>query len=277
MYQSLIPVHALAEQQQGDCLIFDCRHDLFDAQYGRRAYAEGHIPAAHFLHVDEDLSSPIIAGETGRHPLPTVADFEAKMKSFGLRSDRQVVAYDDKGGGIAARLWWLLRWMGHERVAVLDGGFPAWVAAGLPVTSAVSSVSEPENFRVQIQPGVPYYDYEVLREAQRLGLCLVDARTAARYEGREEPVDPVAGHIPGALNLPWPGNLQANGLFKTKEELKSRFLPLQQETAPVVFYCGSGVTACHNILAFHHATGQMPALYPGSWSEWIVRTKQKVD
>lgn len=272
MYQSLISAEALAERQ-ADCLIFDCRHDLFDVHYGRRAYAEGHIAGAHFLHVDEDLSSPIIPGETGRHPLPAIADFEAKMQAFGLRSDRQVVAYDDKGGGIAARLWWLLRWLGHEKVAVLDGGFPAWVAAGLPVSSAISSVPEPGNFQARMQLGVPCYDYEAL-QAQRPSLCLVDARTAARYEGREEPVDPVAGHLPGALNLPWPENLQANGHFKTQEELKSRFLPLQQETASVVFYCGSGVTACHNILAFYHATGQFPALYPGSWSDWIVKTKQ---
>lgn len=277
MYQSLIRPTALAELQKegADLLIFDCRHDLFDTDYGQRAYAEAHIPSAHFLHVDEDLSAPVVKGQTGRHPLPEIADFEAKMQQFGLRSDTQVVAYDDKGGGIAARLWWLLRWLGHEKVAVLDGGFPAWLRAGLATSALLEEARQKGDFRAIPQAAVAHYDYEALQAGEKL--VLVDSRTAPRYEGKEEPIDPVAGHIPGAVNLPWPANLQADGHFKSPEELKSRFLPLQQEAAPVVFYCGSGVTACHNILAFYHSTGQFPALYPGSWSEWIVKTKQIAD
>ncbi len=275
MYQSIIAPEALAQllASQVPLLLFDCRHDLFDTDYGRRAYAQGHIPRSHFLQVEEDLSGPIVAGQTGRHPLPNMAAFEACMRRFGLRADCQVVAYDDKGGGIAARLWWLLRWLGHERVAVLDGGFPGWQAQGLAIEQQPASLPIPSNWVAQPQAAVPYFDFDDLVAAKE-NLQLIDSRTADRYRGEVENIDPIAGYIPGASNLPWPANLTADGYFLDKEALKSRFLPVLEEAAQPVFYCGSGVTACHNILAFYHATSQMPALYPGSWSEWIVKTKQ---
>ncbi|MBC6995933.1 sulfurtransferase [Neolewinella lacunae] len=254
---------------QADLLLLDCRHDLYHPAAGRQAHAEAHLPGAHFLHADEDLSGPIIPGETGRHPLPDPAVFRALMGSLGLRPEHTVVAYDDKGGGIAARAWWLLRALGHEKVMVLDGGYPAWVAAGLPTDA------NPVNRPGGAPPShlAPHYQLSTCDRAQVATLpadfLLIDSRTAPRYRGEEEDVDPIAGHIPGAINLPWPENLQ-DGRFKSREALKIRFADLRDEADHNVFYCGSGVTACHNILAYYYAFGEMPALYPGSWSEWIT-------
>lgn len=278
MYQSIINAEAVVQllASGAPLLLFDCRHDLFDTDYGRRAYGQGHIPTSYFLHVDEDLSGPIVAGVTGRHPLPKVAAFEATMQRFGLHPALQVVAYDDKGGGIAARLWWLLRWLGHEKVAVLDGGFSYWQAQGFAVERQPTNLPAPSNWLAQPQISVPYFDFDALVAAKD-NLQLIDSRTADRYSGEVENIDPVAGHIPGASNLPWPANLAADGRFLDADTLKSRFFPVLEEAAQPVFYCGSGVTACHNILAFYHATGQFAALYPGSWSEWIVKTKQITD
>lgn len=253
-------------------IIVDCRHDLSDTEAGRRSWEMASLPGAAFLHLDDDLSGEIVSGETGRHPLPSVAAFTATMASLGLTPDSFVVAYDDKGGGIAARLWWMLRSLGHERTAILDGGIQGWVDQGL-------RISEGKMPKPKVKAATDH-----LAQGAFPGTCdraqaatygtndshlLIDSRTAPRYRGEQEPIDPIAGHIPGAINFPWPDNLR-NGKLKTRQELKIRFADLSNEADKVVFYCGSGVTACHNILAYNHAFGKMPQLYPGSWSEFLL-------
>jgi thiosulfate/3-mercaptopyruvate sulfurtransferase len=271
--QTIISVTELVGLQSEDHLVFDCRHDLFKPEFGQESYLAGHIPGAFFLHIDRDLSGEIIPGKTGRHPLPNMADFAQRISAYGLKATTQVVCYDNKGGGIAARLWWMLRTLGHEAVAVLDGGIQAWEAAGQPLetgeqlpgtaeTSAAPHLASESLLRTCDRAQI-----DGMREdtAQRL----IDSRTAPRYRGEQEPIDPIAGHIPGAINLPWPENLR-DGKFKSRDELKIRFAELVDKADQNVFYCGSGVTACHNILAYNHAFGDMPGLYPGSWSEWLL-------
>lgn len=255
-------------------LIFDCRHDLFNPEAGHAAYEQGHLPGAYHLHLDRDLSGEIVPGKTGRHPLPDMAAFAGLISGYGFGAGTQVLCYDDKGGGIAARLWWMLRSLGHDAVAVLDGGIQAWVAAGFELESGAN---EPDAAVAVVAPHLALQSQlrtcdraqtDALKDdpAQRL----IDSRTAPRYNGEHEPIDPVAGHIPGAVNLPWPENLE-EGRFKTPAQLKIRFADLVDEADCNVFYCGSGVTACHNILAYNYAFGTMPGLYPGSWSEYIVK------
>ncbi len=253
-------------------IVVDCRHNISDPEAGKQAWEKASLPGAAFLHLDRDLSGDITPGQTGRHPLPSVAAFTATLEQLGLTADSFVVAYDDKGGGIAARLWWMLRSLGHERVAILDGGIQAWVDHGL-------RISEGKMPKPKVSPSTAH-----LATGNFPGTCdraqvaeygadgaqtVIDSRTAPRYRGEHEPIDPVAGHIPGAVNYPWPENLR-DGKLKTRQELKARFAALDNEADNVVFYCGSGVTACHNILAYHHAFGGMPKLYPGSWSEFLL-------
>ncbi|MCP9237068.1 sulfurtransferase [Lewinella sp. JB7] len=270
MTTPIISTAALGELLSERPLLLDCRFDLFDPDRGYRDYLSGHIPGAHYLHLNEDLSGEVIPGTTGRHPLPDRTAFAERMAALGLTPDRPVVAYDDKGGGIAARAWWLLKWIGHERVAVLDGGLPAWLAGGGEVASG----------REEALPAPPYpiASPEIPRSCDRArvdevrtdpAFVLVDSRTADRYRGENENIDPVAGHIEGAINLPWPDNLEG-GKFKSREALRERFSGLKKEPQQNVFYCGSGVTACHNILAYYYAFGELPALYPGSWSEYLL-------
>lgn len=249
-------------------VVVDCRFSLMDTEAGRRAYRQGHLPGARYAHLDEDLSSPITP-TTGRHPLPDPKPLASKLGDWGIGPGIQVVAYDDTGGMLAAaRLWWLLRWLGHQPVAVLDGGFPAWQRAGLPLT-ATSPTVRPTAFNAQPD------DRLWLTTAQVLALpsenVLLDARIAARFRGEMEPIDPVAGHIPGAVNLPTEGNLTADGHFLPVAELRARFVAALGEWPPatVVHSCGSGVTACHNLLAMEAAGLHGSRLYPGSWSEWI--------
>jgi thiosulfate/3-mercaptopyruvate sulfurtransferase len=191
------------------------------------------------------------------------------MANLGLHPGRRVVTYDAKGGGIAARAWWLIRNLGHPEVAVLDGGFPAWLAAMGPVTGTAGTRA-PSPPLPGSSPTLPIRDRGSIDDP---AIQLIDSRTAERYRGEREPIDPVAGHIPGAINLPWPENLR-NGYFKSREELRERFAGLRKEPQQNVFYCGSGVTACHNILAYYYAFGVMPALYPGSWSEYLLGEKR---
>jgi thiosulfate/3-mercaptopyruvate sulfurtransferase len=274
MHTTIISVAEVTDLQKADLLIFDCRHDLFAPEFGHEAYLAGHLPGAYYLHLDRDLSGEIIPGKTGRHPLPDMADFAHRISAYGLKASTQVVCYDDKGGGIAARLWWMLHALGHDAVAVLDGGIQAWEAAGQPLeteerlpkaseTSAAPHLASTPSPRTCDRAQV---DHVRKDPAQRL----IDSRTAPRYRGEQEPIDPVAGHIPGAINLPWPENLR-DGKFKPREELKIRFAELVDKADQNVFYCGSGVTACHNMLAYNYVFGDMPGLYPGSWSEWIVK------
>lgn len=273
MHTTIISVAEVAGLQETDHLIFDCRHDLFVPEFGLESYLAGHLPGAYYLHLDRDLSGEIIPGKTGRHPLPDMADFARRISAYGLKVTTQVVCYDNKGGGIAARLWWMLRALGHEAVAVLDGGIQAWEASGQPMETRERQPEASETSAAPHLASKPLHrtcdraQVDGIRKnpAQRL----IDSRTAPRYRGENEPIDPVAGHIPGAINLPWPDNLH-DGKFKSREELKIRFAELVDKADQNVFYCGSGVTACHNMLAYNYVFGDMPGLYPGSWSDWLT-------
>ena len=269
-YDTLIDVTTLhAHLNDPHWVVVDCRFNLMDAEAGRRGYRESHLPGARYAHLDEDLSSPITP-TTGRHPLPDPAQLARKLSDWGIGPETQVVAYDDMGGMLAAaRLWWLLRWLGHTTAAVLDGGFPAWQRAGLPLTTEPPTVVQPVAFTGQPD------DRLWLTTAQVLALpaetVVLDARTATRFRGEMEPIDPVAGHIPGAINLPTEGHLTAAGHFLPHAELRAQFAAALGERSPttVVHSCGSGVTACHNLLAMETAGLHGSRLYAGSWSEWI--------
>ena len=256
-------------------LLFDCRHELSDVEAGLNAYQAGHVPGAHHLHLDRDLSGEILPGVTGRHPLPPAEVFARHMAAFDLDDGKEVVLYDDKGGGIAARAWWMLTGIGHANVRILNGGLPAYVAAGYPLEEGeVALPATDYRRRAAPYPALTYShrtcDRAQLRFAGPDDWTIVDSRTAPRYRGEHEPIDPVAGHVPGADNRPWPGNLSADGTLLDAPQLKNRFAALGDEAERIVFYCGSGVTACHNLLAYYLATGKMAALYPGSWSDWIT-------
>jgi thiosulfate/3-mercaptopyruvate sulfurtransferase len=250
--------------------IFDCRHDLRQTDYGEKAYAKGHIPGALFLHLDRDMSGQT-TGSNGRHPLPNPADFAAKMRACGVGADTRVVAYDNEGGIFASRLWWMLRWLGHDRVAVLDGGLAGWKRRRLPLeeTAPVYPVGD---FVAQPRGGLVDADY-VLAHLQAADMLLVDARSPERFQGEDETLDPVGGHIPGAVNRFYFDNLDDAGcFFKPIEELRAEFEELLagRDPASVVQQCGSGVTACHNLLAMEIAGLHGSRLYPGSWSEWCA-------
>lgn len=267
-FSSLISVDALAAAlAEPELRLVDCRASLQDPAAGRAAYTKAHLPRAVFADLLEDLSGPVVPGRTGRHPLPDVDAFVARLRAWGIGAASQVVAYDDAGGAFAARLWWMLRWLGHDAVAVLDGGYPAWVAAGRPVTDAAAPLRAGD-FVAEPRPELLVDAAELLRSPPSQ---LFDARAPERFRGDVEPIDPVAGHVPGARNLPFADNLQA-GLFRSPDELRARFegaLDGAPAEAAVV-YCGSGVTACHDLVAFAHAGLPLPRLYAGSWSEWIT-------
>lgn len=250
-------------------VLLDCGFDLFDVAAGERAYAAGHLPGALYAHLDRDLSgpkSPRGPVEGGRHPLPTRVSWAQRLAQWGITPETTVVAYDDQGGCYAARAWWMLRWMGHRPVAVLDGGKGAWVAAGGALESQVRAVAPAGPYPVG-EPGMSTVTAPELM--QRLGrVSLVDARAGERYRGETEPLDMRAGHIPGAVNRFFKDNLQADGRFKPVEQLRAEWTPLLHGDSEVVHQCGSGVTACHNLLALAHAGLGEGVLYPGSWSEW---------
>ena len=254
-----------------DCVVVDCRHDLMDPTVGPAAYAEAHIPRAWFMHQDTDLAGPK-SGRNGRHPLPEREAMRRRLEAIGLSDDRQLVAYDAQGGMFAVRLWWLARWLGHRSVAVLDGGLPAWTKAGYPVTTEAPPAVQAG--RLSVRPSlVASVDADaVLANITSRRRLLVDARAPERYRGETEPLDPVAGHIPGAANRPFQQNLRPDGRFKPAEVLRAEFDSLLGGRAPTdtIHHCGSGVTGCHNILAMEHAGLPGAALYPGSWSEWCA-------
>jgi len=279
----LITVQALRELPapstgaSSPMVVLDCGFDLFDVQAGERAYAAGHLPGAFYAHLDRDLSGPKSARgpvDGGRHPLPARSQWALRLGQWGITPTTPVVAYDDQGGCYAARAWWMLRWMGHGPVAVLDGGKAAWVAANgalgtdLPSPAVVASYPE--------QPaGMATVTAADLM--QRLGrVSLVDARAGERYRGETEPLDTRAGHIPGAVNRFFKHNLQPDGHFKSVQALQADWRPLLQAGLPVVHQCGSGVTACHNLLALAHAGLGEGVLYPGSWSEWSADPSRPV-
>ena len=247
--------------------IFDCRHQLSDTAFGEQAYAHGHLPGAFFMHLDRDLSSPM-NGRNGRHPLPDTRQLAMKLGAAGVSAQTQVVVYDDAGGMVAGRLWWLLRWLGHDRVALLDGGIGQWIKEGRPLSTAVPK-SAAAVFAIEPRDCLVSAD-AVLANIDDPKLCVVDARAADRFRGENETLDPVGGHIPGARNRFFRDNLDANGLFRSAADLRREFLALLGGGAPEqsVMQCGSGVSACHNILAMEIAGLPRAKLYAGSWSEW---------
>jgi thiosulfate/3-mercaptopyruvate sulfurtransferase len=270
------PAELAARLAEPALRVVDCRASLQSATAGRDAYTKSHVPRSSFADLLEDLSGPIVVGRTGRHPLPEIDAFVSSLRRWGIGGAHQVVVYDDAGGAFAARLWWMLRWLGHDAVAVLDGGFPAWVAEGWPVTDEVVSLPEGD-FVARPRP-------ELLISARELALPestprrLLDARAPERFRGDVEPIDPVAGHLPGAVNLPFAGNLR-DGRFLPPAELRARLAAALDGTAPesAVVYCGSGVTACHDALAFVRAGLPLPRLYAGSWSEWITDPARPIE
>ena len=264
-------------------VVLDCRFDLAAPDSGLAQYREGHIPGAHYAHLDRDLSGPLSEGR-GRHPLPEPEALAERLGRWGITATTSVVCYDGAGGGIAARAWWLLRWLGHRDVSVLDGGWSAWCANALPVeTSALQPT--PAAAYPWTQQALTVESDEVLDNIDSANFLLVDARAAARFRGAEEPIDPVAGHVPGAINRPFTDNLTADGCFKNPEALQAEWRALLGGK-PCVAMCGSGVTACHHLLALEIAgfTETLGAshgvpkvrLYPGSWSEWIRDPKRPI-
>ena len=257
---------------QPDLLILDCRFALDDSAYGQRSYAEGHIPGAQFADLERDLSGPIHKGITGRHPLPAPAQLLQCLRDWGLNDDSEVVLYDDGPGAFAARAWWLLAWLGkREGVYLLDGGLKAWREAGGELTHALPA---PNSGSFSGQP-----DASLLIDAEHLQqrlhdsqLCLLDARALPRFRGEVEPLDPVAGHIPGAQCAVFTDNLDSDGHFLSSTKLRQRFAAQlgERPASGLVAYCGSGVTACHNLFALCLAGYPLAPLYAGSWSEWIT-------
>ena len=271
MYDTLIDCATVrAHLDDPQWLILDCRFDLGQPAAGEAAYAQGHLPGARYVHLDRDLSAKRGAGAIngGRHPLPARETIAARFGALGVGDDTQVVLYDASGGTYAARAWWMLRWIGHANVAVLDGGLPAWQRAGGALVTTVPPQATAAQLTLKASL-VGYVDATAVQaNIASAANTLIDARGPDRYDGSAETIDPVGGHIPGAINLPFAGNLDANGCFKPAEALRTRFAAAIGGK-PVIHQCGSGVTACHNLLAMKHAGLPEGVLYGGSWSEWI--------
>jgi len=269
-YETLISVDELRGllEDARPVLVLDCEFDLAAPEKGGQIYAAGHLPGARHAHLDDDLAGNP-DGANGRHPLPDREAFGAWLRRLGLNSGQQAVAYDSNGGAWAARAWWLLRWMGHRQVAVLDGGKPAWVAAGLPIEAGTPPRPHEGDFTAgQPLVGAPVTAAEVLANIDGGEAQVLDARDPSRFRGDPNPLDPVAGHIPGARNRFFRDNLGSDGRFRSAGELAAEFTALLQGR-PALLQCGSGVTACHNALAMEIAGLPANRLYPGSWSEWI--------
>ena len=283
MYTTLIePAELAAHTNDPDWVILDCRFDLARPEWGAGAYTEGHVPNALYAHLERDLSSPVTA-TSGRHPLPASEAFFATLGRWGIDEKVQVVSYDQSNGAYASRLWWLVRWAGHARVAVLNGGFAAWQHAGLPV-SQQPGVRQSRRFSPSHAPTGIVSTAELARilAAGQLASAersLIDARSADRFAGQNEILDPVAGHIPGARNHPFARNLDAQGRFLPAHTLRSQWLETLRGQAPsdAIAMCGSGVTACQNLLALEVAGLPGARLYAGSWSEWIRDAARPVE
>lgn len=283
MYRTIISAQDLAARFDNQTnldknwVILDCRFSLADPDAGLAAFQAGHIPAARFLNMDKDLAGETSAS-TGRHPLPDAGELSAKLAEEGVAEGKQVIVYDDCGGAMAARAWWLLRWLGHADIAVLDGGVDAWQAQGNALTPQETMPPITSDFNADIQ-SASVLSVEQL-QAQLEQVQLVDARAAERFRGEQEPIDPVAGHVPGALNRPLTDNLNA-GQFKPAEQLRQEWLQVLGDSnlvsgEAVVHMCGSGITACHNLLSMEIAGLSGSRLYAGSWSEWITDSHRPI-
>jgi thiosulfate/3-mercaptopyruvate sulfurtransferase len=279
MYTTLISAADLAAHiDDPQWVVVDCRHDLMNLSAGRDAYAAGHLPHALFADMETELSGAKCGADgvfRGRHPLPEREALAETLRGWGIDDGTQVVAYDAHGGMFAARLWWLLRWIGHEAVAVLDGGMASWQAQGLPLSTEVpvkprGAIAARESLVATVSAG------DVLENIGSGGRTVVDARAADRFRGENETIDPVGGHIPGAKNRFFKDNLEADGRFKDAASLKAGFAALLTDPSKAIMQCGSGVTACHNLLALEVAGLPGAALYPGSWSEWCADAARPV-
>lgn len=279
IHTAVISAETAAAHLGADGWIFvDCTFELAAPAAGRRAFAAAHIPSARYVDLAEDLSAPHLPGVTGRHPLPGKEQVTALLSRLGLTGQTQVVAYDNAGGAMAAaRFWWIVRWAGHRAVAVLDGGFPAWQECARPISNEISQPIRTD-FRPHWQDDM-LATADDIRPAQQAGFRVVDARPADRYRGDNETIDPVAGHIPGAVSLPYAGNLEPAGRLLPKDRLAARIgaAVAPAEVGDSIFYCGSGVTAAHGVLAAAHAVGAVPRLYVGSWSDWITDPGRPVE
>ena len=278
VYTTLVSTDILATRlDDPDWIIFDCRFTLTDTSAGQRAYDKMHIPGARYVHLDNDLASAVTE-TSGRHPLPDPELLAHKLGNWGVDSRKQVVVYDDTFGAMASRLWWLLRWLGHDNVALLDGVYPKWMREKRPLTDA-ASMPKPTTFHVSLNDSL-WVDVVYVEEVTSTGNhLLIDARAEERFSGEVEPLDLVAGHIPGAINRPYEDNLDIGGDFLSADELKEEYKAQTGDIPPeyIIHMCGSGVTACHNILAMEHAGITGTRLYAGSWSEWITDRSRQVD
>lgn len=276
--QLISPPQLAERQKHAGLVILDCRFALEDPDYGRCSYAEGHIEGAQYADLERHLSGPVTKGVTGRHPLPAPQALIRQLQAWGINADSEIVLYDDGPGAYAARAWWLLAWLGkRDGVSILDGGLKAWHNAGFPLSLDAPKI-EPGTF-----VGSP--DNHLLLDAEHLqkrlgqpGLTLIDARALPRFRGEVEPIDPIAGHIPGAQCAAFNENLGSDGRFLPVEQLKQRFAQKLQDRSPdeLVAYCGSGVTACHNLFALSLAGYPLGKLYAGSWSEWINDPQRQI-
>ena len=270
MYKTLIDCHTLAlHTHDPQWVVVDCRFMLSNPAAGRLAYEAGHIERARYAHLNDDLSSPITA-QSGRHPLPNPQRLAVKLGEWGIDDTKQVIAYDDSFGAMAARLWWLLRWLGHDTVALLDGGLPRWQREGRPMTKELPVVT-PATFTPHVRNDLWVDANTVAKAVKQKDWLVLDARAEERFNGEVEKLDTVAGHIPGAVNFPFEDNLHISGRFSSEQELRDLYNGVIEDVRPekVIQMCGSGVTACHNILAMEHAGLTGAKLYAGSWSEWI--------
>jgi thiosulfate/3-mercaptopyruvate sulfurtransferase len=277
MYTTLIdPVTLMSYMHDPYWVVLDARFDLTAPAKGEALFREGHIPGARYISLDADLSGPKI-GPTGRHPLPDPSTAAAAFARLGIGDDTQVVVYDADAGSFAARVWWMLRWLGHPQVAVLDGGLAAWTNSGLALSDDEESW-EPATFTPRVDAALRVGVGEVLPHVEQPGHVLVDARANDRFRGQNETLDPVAGHIPGAVNRFFQQNLTPEKTFKTPDELRAEWTPILggADASKAVLYCGSGVTACHNLLALEHAGLPGARLFAGSWSEWCADPSRPV-
>lgn len=276
-YNTIIEADVLAQHlDDPDWVILDCRDSLTDADYGPRSYAEAHIPNAQYCYLLDDFSSPITES-TGRHPVPDMQQLSRKLGDWGIGDHTQVVVYDDMNGAIAARMWWQIRALGHSKVALLNGGLNYWLAQKLPMTAEVPT-PKPTRFKGQFDESQLIDVKTVLENIETPQFTLLDARAAPRFKGEQEPFDPVAGHVPNAINRDFSQNLGENGLFLTPTELKQQFEPLlaQAPNQQIVHMCGSGVTANHNLLAMEIAGLTGSKLFLGSWSQWVADASRPV-